>query len=546
VSLGSRLLARLARLPTARSRRVGVELDLAVPAWDGVVLLADRYYPIGEEAVPVVLVRTPYGRRSFAIFGRVFAERGYQALIQSVRGTFGSGGRFDAFRDEEADGRATLEWLLRQPWFGGRVGTYGPSYLGFVQWAMAGATPGRPDALAIQVAASNRRSPLYPGESFALDFALTWIHTLAVQERPTWRVVWEGLRRRRTLRPAFLHLPLCEVDRLAVGRRVGFFQDWLEHTSPEDPFWARIDHGRRVGAVDGPVCLVGGFYDYFLPALLEDYRALRAAGRRPQLTLGPWAHADLGPVLTGLGESLAWFDAHLRGDASRLRPSPVRVFMMGSRRFIDLPDWPPPANTVRYHLHPDRALRRDPSVASPPDRYDYDPARPTPSVGGAVIGRHAGPKDNRRLESRADVLTYTSPPLEEDLEVIGEVTAELHVRSSLGYTDFFARLCDVAPGGRSTNLCDGLVRLWPGRLPLDPGGVCRVDVALGATACCFRKGHRLRLQVSSGAHPRFARNLGGGEPLATATTMKVARQEVFHDPEHPSALVLPVYAGRPK
>ena len=169
---------------------------------------------------------------------------------------------------------------------------------------------------------------------------------------------------------------------------------------------------------------------------------------------------------------------------------------------IDADPLPPPARRRPRHRH-----RR---AESAPDRYDYDPADPTPAVGGAVIGRHAGARDNRRLESRPDVLVYTSAQLERDLELIGPVAAELHVRSSLAHTDFFTRLCDVAPNGRSTNVCDGLVRLAPGRLPQRTDGTTCVRIELSPTACCFRRGNRLRLQVSSGAHPRFSRNPGSG------------------------------------
>ncbi len=293
MSLASRLLARMADLPRALTRDVGVLRDLVVPMPDGVVLLADRYFPRGVGTPPVVLIRTPYGRRSFGVFGRIFAERGYQTVIQSIRGTFGSGGRFE-FRDERDDGRATLDWLARQGWFGGGVGMYGPSYLGFVQWAVAAKAPPHLQALAIQVATSSRYDSLYQGAAFHLDFALTLTYTLATQEQPAWRVLLARLRERKALAPAFAHLPLCEADRRAVGRRVQYYQDWLEHAEPDDPYWQAMDHSRRMDAVSAAVNMVGGWHDCYLPRQLADYRALRRAGRSPQLTIGPWAHTDLG------------------------------------------------------------------------------------------------------------------------------------------------------------------------------------------------------------------------------------------------------------
>ena len=293
MSLASRVLAWLAALPPARTRDVGVERDLPATMPDGAALLADRYFPRAGGTPPVVLIRTPYGRRSFGVFGRVFAERGYQAVIQSLRGTFGSDGHFE-FRDERDDGRATLDWLSRQSWFGGRVGMYGPSYLGFVQWAVARDAPDYLRALAIPVATSSRRHSLYDGGAFHLDFALTLAHTIVGQERPPWRTLWRRLREREDLAPAFAHLPLCEADERAVGRRVGFYQNWLAHTEPDDPYWQAMDHSRDMASVSAAVDLIAGWYDPYLSTQLEDFAALRRAGRGPHLTIGPWAHTDMG------------------------------------------------------------------------------------------------------------------------------------------------------------------------------------------------------------------------------------------------------------
>jgi putative CocE/NonD family hydrolase len=541
MSVGSRLLARLVGLPRARTYQVAVERDLRVPMRDGVELLADRYFAHGDERAPIVLLRSPYGRRTlFVLIGRLFAERGYQAVIQSVRGTFGSGGAFAPMHHEAEDGRATLEWLAAQPWFGGRVGLTGPSYLGYVQWAVAADAPDYVRALAPQITASQFRSLTYPGESFALKTPLSWLYQLHYQELPARQVIRASRRQERALAPAFAHVPLNEADTIAVGQPVTFYQHWLVHNVPGDPYWEAIDHSQRVDAVAAPVNLVAGWYDIFLPEQLEDYAALRRAGRQPHLTIGPWSHMSLGILAAALKETLAWFDGHLRGELARLRSSPVRIFVLGTKRWRDLPDWPPPAASVRWYLQPEGRLAPAIAAESSPDRYRYDPADPTPSVGGTVLTRDAGPRDNRHLEARADVLTYTSAPLEADLEVIGPVAVEIYVESSLEHTDFFARLCDVEPGGRSINICDGLVRLQPGRIAPAADGTMRVCVDLWPTACCFRQGHRLRVQVSSGAHPRYARNLGSGEPLGTATTCVVAEQCVWHDAAHPSAVVLPV------
>jgi putative CocE/NonD family hydrolase len=211
------------------------------------------------------------------------------------------------------------------------------------------------------------------------------------------------------------------------------------------------------------------------------------------------------------------------------------------RGWRDLAAWPPPSTARRWYLRGGGGLALGPPPASEPDRYRYDPAHPTPALGGTTLsGRRSGARDNRALEARADVLVFTSEALDTDVEIIGPVTAELFVSSSRDHTDFFARLCDVEPRGRSTNVCDALLRLQPGDPVRDDDGVARITIELWPAAHRFRKGHRIRLQVSSGAHPRFARNPGSGERLATATTLLAADQAVYHDPAHPSAVVLPV------
>ncbi|MCP4594133.1 MAG: CocE/NonD family hydrolase, partial [bacterium] len=193
-----------------------------------------------------------------------------------------------------------------------------------------------------------------------------------------------------------------------------------------------------------------------------------------------------------------------------------------------------------------RLATESPPAESSPDHYVYDPADPTPATGGPFLGRRgAGPQDNRALEARPDVLCYTTPPLQHDVDVIGPVRTELYVRSSLAHTDFFARLCDVEPDGRSINVCDGLFRVEPGKGEPQPDGSLRIEIDMWATAYRFRTGHRLRLQVSSGAHPRWSRNLGTGEPLATGTLLAVAEQAIYHDADHPSALVLPLSSAAP-
>ena len=531
---------------------MAVERDLESKMADGVTLLADRWVPgprgarAGRpaESAPIVLLRSPYGRSRLGIVGRLFAERGYQVVIQSCRGTFGSGGEWVPFRHEQEDGRDTLAWLAAQPWFGGAVATFGPSYLGLVQWAVCPDPPEFLAAMAPAVTATFfRDAVVYPGNALALESTLNWVYQLEHQERPPARTLAANLSARRRLLPGYSTLPLDGADRQVVGRRVGFYQDWLAHDRPGDPWWEPVDF-RPWRTQAPPATFLGGWYDIFLPDQLADYVALRQAGRDARITIGPWTHASPGGLGASLRDALAWFDDHLParpgGPADNDRPR-VRLFVMGSKRWVDLADWPPPATVQRWHLH--SGGRLDPALPTPagPDRFRYDPADPTPGIGGASLdGRAAGRKDQQAREDRSDVLLYTSAPLERDVTVAGPLTMDLYFRSSLDHTDVFVRLCVVTARGRSYNVSDGILRLGPDGGAPTVEGVRHVKVGMWPTAMTFRRGERIRLQVSSGAHPLYARNPGTGETLATGTTLRAADQEVVHDPSHPSAIEVPV------
>jgi uncharacterized protein len=541
LTLTSEIFGRRLRLPRPETRDLLVERDLEVPMDDGMVLLADRYAPREWPRRPTVLVRSPYGRRGVfgLLYGRLLAERGFQAVIQSVRGTFGSGGEFNPF-DERADGLATIAWLERQPWYQGPLGMTGSSYLGLTQWAVA--RGGSVAALTPSVTASQFHGQGYGGGSIALASGLSWVVIVAAQERRF--AMLRMLMGFRRLPRVVDNLPLGELDALTTGRPLGFYAEWLSHSAADDPYWAARDFSGSVREVTASVQLVGGWYDIFLPWMLEDHAALRSAGRSPQLIVGPWTHTSPGLLETGIREALAWLRAHLLGDRRLLNDAPVRVFVGGAREWWELPAWPPPeARELRLHLHPGGGLFVDPPADSPPDRYRYDPASPTPSVGGPVLLERAPVVDNRPLEARADVLTYTSAPLQADLDVIGSVAVELYVRSSLDYFDVFARVCDVDEAGVSANVCDALERVAADGSEGGPDRVVRVAFQLWPTAYRFMAGHRLRLQVSSGAHPRYARNPGTGENPATASRLLAANQEVHHDPAHPSWVSLSVVDG---
>ncbi|MEV1157831.1 CocE/NonD family hydrolase [Micromonospora chokoriensis] len=552
-----RLVARLAaaalRLPPTRPGPVRVTRDIAIRARDGVVLRTDHYAPAARDA-PTVLIRTPYGRGGpLRMLGRLLAARGRHAVIQACRGTDGSGGTFAPLVHERDDGVDTLDWLRRQPWWAGQLGMFGVSYQGFAQWALAADADEDLRAMVAVVTASATRDSTYAGESFALDTVLTWAELLHAQTVP-WLARQRELKRGQPrLVAALRHLPLADADQVATGVTIPFFQEWLRHHDPDAVYWRTRVFADRVALVRAPVAMVSGWHDIFLPAQLDDYATLRATGAQPRLVIGPWTHGSPGLFVAALREGLAWLDEHLpAAPPAERRPdrpasAPVRLYVAGpGGGWRDLPDWPPPAVETAWHLHPGGELAVRPPVASTPDEFRYDPADPTPSVGGPLlVAQRAGPVDNRHVEARPDVLTYTSAPLTGPVEVIGPVRAEIHVRAELPHLDVFVRLCDVDRRGRSWNVCDGLVRVTPERSPADPDGVLRVPVSLWPTAYRFAAGHRLRVQVSGGAHPRWARNPGTGEPLGTAVTLRAGWRQVLHDPEHPSALLLPTVHSAP-
>jgi uncharacterized protein len=535
MNLSSHLLQRVLRLPPPPTRKLIIRNDLRVPMPDGVDLLADLWAPRAESgARPTVLIRTPYGRRGLlgTSLARPLAERGYQVLIQSTRGTFGSGGVFDdPFRAERDDGLATLEWVVKQPWFGGAIVLFGFSYLGYVQWAVADRLPPEVKAMIPQVTESALTMEFLRADGFSLETPFAWGVLVAGQERP-WAMLRQRLEARRVQR-ALHRIPLDQADVAAIGHRSPYLQDILAHDA-ESPRWAGIDHRPRLADVTVPVSSVGGWYDIFLPGQLRDHQILQQAGREARLTVGPWTHLSTDVLGTAIHEALDFGLAHSRDEPLAQR-APVRLYVMGEEAWRDFDSWPPPGYPVqRFHLRSGNTLSPEPPGRSTPDRYRYDPADPTPAVGGVRMSGSAGRVKNAALEARSDVLTYTTAALDRDVDVIGDVSAEIFVRSSRPYADVFVRLCDVDPAGHSYNVCDGLVSLT------GADQVCAANVKLWPTAYRFKRGHRIRVQVSSGAFPRYARNPGTGEPHATATTLQAADQYIYHDPGHPSAILLPV------
>jgi len=542
MTLLSWALGKAAKLRPAEQTDVTVERQLETKMADGTVLVADRWYsPATVRSAPVLLIRSPYGRQQFGLFGRLFAERGYQVVVQSVRGTFDSGGDFDPFRCERDDGRATLAWIEEQPWFTGTAAMFGPSYMGLTQWAAVPDAPSGLRAMAVQIAASDvRNAAVYPGGSFSLETGAFWVLQMEFQGQGLARYLWAMVTSRKRLAPAYRTLPLRDADLATFGHRISYYQDWLDHSAPGDPWWDSVDFSQYLSQ-SPPTSLLAGWFDLFLPSQIDDFVRLRQTGRDARLTVGPWTHSGPGAIATSIRDTLEWFDLNLLGRRDRSGRDRVRLYVMGSDRWVEASEWPPPSTPQKWHLGGGGALARRPDADSGPDRYHYDPADPTPGLGGATLDvMLAGSKNQRRREERPDVLVYTSEPLAEPVTIAGPVESEIWMRSSRPHFDVFVRLCDVDRSGRSRNICDGILRVNPDTAGPEADGVRRVPVRMSPTAMTFKRGHRLRVQVSSAAHPLFARNTGSGEPIGSASRLAPSEHEVFHDGLRPSSITLPV------
>lgn len=539
MSVSSFFLAYVEDLPP-RTNSVKKTRSIPVTTPDGVVLLTDHYAPRVAGQHPTILMRLPYGRQGFGPIAEAYAERGFHVVVQACRGTEKSGGEFDPLVNERSDGLATLDWLKAQPWYDGRVGLTGPSYLGYAQWAICDALP-PVSAMATKVTTADFRSVVFPAGAFHLQLWLSWLQVVEGLRRSPLRAAARmvtGTIERKTAK-ASNALPLKEADVAAMGKPIGFWRRWFDEAIGNESFWDKLDHRHRMNDKTPPVHFISGWYDFMLDQLLSDYQRLVDLGHRPYLTVGTWFHVEDQLQRDNLRETLLWMRAKLLNDTSGLREKPVRIHVSGENEWREFDYFPPPGGALKtWFLAPERSLSERNTTQNERDFYRYDPADPTPNVGGAIFAfTGAGMVDNKPREERADVLCYTSETLTKVVTVIGNCKLTLTARASLPDADFFVRLCDVGTDGVSRNICDGLVRVTP-ETPTDAEGNWRLEIGLHATAHSFLPGHRLRLQVSSGAHPRYARNMGTGEPISTATRMIANDIEISLAG---SALALPVY-----
>ncbi len=545
--------------------RVVVESDLMVPMSDGVRLATDLYRPQGLERAPVILMRTPYGKQTHGadpngimaeFVGKLFARHGYMVVIQDTRGRYGSEGEWDPFVNEVADGHDALAWAASQPWSTGKVATWGGSYHGFTQWALADDSP-RLAAMVPYVTSTQMLNIYYEGGAVNYVNMLGWhvVNRGRVGAPPDAEALTAGL----------WTLPLIEADNRAVSENVPAYDLAVSYQAPEH--FDNIDYAGRHAKVSAPILSIGGWYDLFQKYQIEDFTLLREVGQGPareesHLVIGPWGHGffadapvkfDDGGIskLPQFDRVLAFYDERLKGEDRGMDSWPPYImYVMGANEWRGFEQWPPPAaQPTKFYLGAGGRLSTTAPGDEAPDHFTYDPADPVPTLGGPLLGADLGPKLQAPVEARDDVLVYTTEPMTEPLTITGPLSVTLLATSDAKDTDFTAKLCDLFPDGKSINISDGIVRARyrNGDLKnpelIEPGQVYEYEIDLWHTAYVFLPGHSVRLQISSSNFPRFDRNRNTGDDVGTGSEMRPAKQIIHHDSKHPSRLILPVAPG---
>ena len=561
-----------------------VETDVMVPMRDGVTLATDVWIPDGDEPRAALLVRLPYGKNFFPQMAFLpsttgLVEAGFCVLWQDCRGMFRSNGDFRVGADDPADGADTIAWIVDQPWSDGNVGMYGLSYLGMTQWAAASETPEGLRAIAPTVTTTDRYAAGWYSPGGAPSWYTAWTWSVQQSLLRTMSGLADGSADFDTLielsglmadaDAQMARLPIA--DQPALEKTAPWLAEWLAH--PErDEMWQEMAEIDRLDRVEVPALHVAGWFDLFVDNAPRTFARMKAEGgsdkarTEQRLIIGPWDHLnqegiyhdrDFGRTAISHAADLAgahirFFDRHLRGNADTdVGASPVRIFVMGIDEWRDEQDWPLPDTTyVDHHLGVDGTLATEPPATDASEAYQYDPADPVPTLGGRLIlpvPVGTGPVDQRPVEERADVLCFTSPVLDESVEVTGHVSLVLHASSSALDTDFTGKLVDVFPDGRALYLTDGILRArYRGTLTepelLEPDQIYELTLDLSVTSNVFLPGHAIRLEVSSSNFPRYARNTNTGGVIAEdgPDNLVVATNRVFHGPSNPSRLVLPI------
>jgi putative CocE/NonD family hydrolase len=547
---------------------VEVEFDVPARMRDGVVLRSDVYRPAGDGPWPTLVVRTPYNKGGAAdnvwngFSPTEVARKGFMMVIQDVRGRYASDGDWEPLHHEGLDGADTIAWAAELPGSNGRVGMVGGSYCGHTQWRAAIEQPPALQAITPLMTWSEPREALVArGGATQLTVIASWSMAAGFDWLSRQGLTDDELASRMKAliedfdgleRDGYWELPVAE---LPVLRRHGT-PVFVEPGAANDV--ETTQHMRvagRHGRVEVPSLHTGGWFDSCVQGTIDSFTTMRDLGLESRLIIGPWTHDDFGnrigaqdfgimsmrdagahPNGSWSDEVLAFLRGHLTDDAPASASEPVRIFVMGRNEWRDEVTWPlERAHTDRWHLQADGGLSTatPPSDASPSE-IDYDPANPVPTWGGPLgVGPGRGPHDQTLVESRSDVLVFSSEVLEEDLEVTGPIRVGLHVASSAPSTDWVARLCDVDADGRSLNLSDGILRIDSGADQAQ-----EIEIDLWSTSNVFLAGHRLRVQVTNSCFPRWDRNLNTGDQRAA--DFVTARQTLFHDADRPSYIELPV------
>lgn len=548
---------------------VKIEFNRRVPMRDRTELSADIYRPDATGRFPVILARTPYTKTSASTLkiARYFVSRGYILVAMDVRGRGDSDGTFEPYRNDGQDGYDAIEWCAAQAWSTGKVGTVGGSYNGAIQWLTA---VQQPPHLAAMIALTSPSDPFVEWPTGQpLPMHISWYHYTAGRVAQNMEAVdWNKL---------YHHLPLITMAE-AMGRPNRFWKEEVEH-SRLDSWWEFRRYQNKYDRVRVPVLGISGWYDDEQVGTPLNFIGVTTKGATPEirrsqkLLLGPWPHAinsatklgevDFGPTaVIDLNDYwLRWFDYWLKGiDNGLMKEPPVRIFVMGENVWRNENEWPiARTRWMKYYLHSngrantlsgDGTLSTAEPANEPVDNYTYDPAQPVPFITDPSFAQVGGPDDYRQIEQRADVLVYTGEPLAEDVEVCGPIRVRLSASSSARDTDFMAKLIDVWPNGFAQRLTDGMVRArfregMDKPSLIEPGRAYVYDLDLWNTCQLYRKGHRVRLEISSSAFPKYDRNLNTGEALGQTTRMQAAEQKIYHDRERPSYVVLPIVPRKP-
>jgi putative CocE/NonD family hydrolase len=549
------------------------ERDVAVPMRDGVTLRANVFRPAAPGRFPVLVHRTPYGKAQGGFEG--FVRAGYAVVSQDTRGRYASEGEFKVFSVENTgdaeDGYDTVEWAAGQPWSNGRVGTFGISYDAWMQYQLARLQPPHLLAMSALSIPTELTDIDWPGAFKPARRVRWWVTTLAPDLRrraglppphtpADAQTLWTELEQGRLLGlvpwgrlPPYLPSPLAEQ-----------VADWLRH--PGRKAWRFAEAHRDIAV---PNLDFTGWYDHCCS--IEHFGGMRASARtetareHSRVVIGPWNHVGIGRRRQGAFDfgpdaevdvrqlQLRWFDHWLKGiDDGVTREPAVRYFVMGSGEWKSADAWPPPGldRLELFLASQGDAGRVDGSGAlllAPqdglPDTYTHDPFDPVPTLWDPAL--FYGVADRRRLDHRRDILRYRTAPLEQDVEVVGRPEVVLHAACSGPDTDVFVRLVDDAPDGPAMEVCYGMVRArhrhgLDTEALLTPGTVIEFRIRMGITACRFRQGHRIRLEVCASDFPNHDRNHGTGRNDLFDAEMASTEQTIFHDPQRPSMLVLPV------